>query len=189
MSALSDLLLDLERRWRQFGMPVDDLLRPGRDRSEIVDLLAAEFGTAPPELVDWFNWHDGPGEQWWKTPAPLPGMLISLEVARRQRADTLDAQEFSPDPDYPVPQWHRTWLPLLDYGVGAKTAYDVSNAALLLVDYWDPEFTTTVASRFTDAVGVWLRALDTGLYEWRDGDWHYDFAALPLDLRMTGLVG
>ncbi len=189
MTGFAALLAELEARWLELGVPVDRVLNPGADPVAVERTLCDALGAAPPQLVAWFAWHDGsPWEAQWEA-APLGRPLLSLQHGLDRRQELLlSNRPETTDEGYPMPQWRPSWLPIGDASSSDYTAVDGVTGEMLEVDYWDPEFVTTVAFTLDLAVRHWLRVLDTGLYRWQDGKWTSGWQALPDDLRVRGLV-
>lgn len=160
----SELLDDLEQRWRALRVPIASRLRPGLTDREI-DETTAPIGLAlPPEARTWFGWHDGASDGGMYI-GPVSYEFASLEVlvAGYRGLRDIDAKTGIPESF-----WPRTTFPLVsgqlpiicDCRAHARTQspiYVHDPATPIVLD--DP-----VAWSFGQVVTWWIEAID-------DGDW------------------
>lgn len=187
MTGLHGVLRQLEQQWAVLGVPVERVLNSGHGRDDTHRLLVDRLGFAADSALAWFGWHDGspPGEFW--IAAPTGAQILPLHDCLTLRDEMLSVRPSDVDQNE-GPRWSACWLPLSDTGNGALWALDINSGDLLQVDWWSPKFATRVPGGLEHAVLVWLEALETGVYRWRDGRWQYDFLSLPLTLRASGLL-
>lgn len=170
-------LLDLfERRVRQQGVPVDEWVNPGLAAETIRERLASIDLSLPVEGRVWWEWHDGSDYGGWdKVIGPGSGHLsLSDAIAKyRQKRQAAyktadpDALPFG-DPDY---AWKPSWFPIcgepsypivIDCSVpeGAPTP-------IRLIDWQNVEgFFKLRARSLGEMVGWWIRAIDSGAWQW-----------------------
>jgi hypothetical protein len=198
MSDLSELLQALDARWWDLGMPVDEILAPGLSETEVRSTLSAVTERPCDEIVEWFTWHNGRLDP---RPnlvlaAPSGFALLSVIGALAERSGSqavaIEAAAMEPEAGLtPAEHWPSSWLPIGENGSGgllvAEIGTDPIHAPLRFHD-WGGESPAGVPS-LVAAVQLWLTVLDTGVYAWADGMWHYDYLALPVDYKRMGLVG
>jgi len=200
MSDLSIGLVKLEQTWLRLGMPQTEWLASGLPHDETRRLLASEALAAPSEVLEWFAWHDGVREK----PLDLHPFLgpsgfepLSLARAMDERRAMLEIAEYlesTGQVEEEGPQWRLSWLPIgRDIG-GRLLAADLTDAdpvkvPVRAVDTEDTDFRRVRANSLQEVVEFWLGVLET-YCRWSSAkrDWDYDFATLPLEIRLRDLL-
>jgi cell wall assembly regulator SMI1 len=204
-SSLPELLRALEAEWQRLDAGIANRLRPGIDSDEI-DRLTEPYGLrVPDELRTWWGWHDGASyaEPWHlgeTTIGPGSWEFQSLAMMLDHYRFMRHHSAVSPHPDDADPYlremyWHDSWLPITVASNGTMFV-DVADAAqrsetpvycdwLHVDNYLEP-----VASSFTDVVALWVALLRDDYYSWdrETRTWGVRFDAIPVDIRITGLV-
>jgi cell wall assembly regulator SMI1 len=190
MSELSRLLHEWEGEWTRLGMPVEENLSPGLELDRVVDALTSTFGAVNDDVPQWFVWHDGSPPRLDVLAAPIGWPILPLALCLRQREQQMAVSRELPDSNPEMSRWDARWLPLTPDTGGGSYVVDTASGQVLDVSWWSGEdLGRVVAEDLASAVRVWLEALRGGHYQWVDGQWEYDYAAVPQYLRATGLVG
>lgn len=184
MTTTHALLDDLEREWARLGVPVGDVLSPGLDPGEVERVVTSATGQVTADVITWFTWHNGSPSNWFA--APLQQTLLGLSLALEVRQEMLAVSASVPEGAAYRPQW----LPIGDMGVGVRMVIDTKSGELYRLDWQALEtFETPLAADLAAAVTVWKDVLAAGYYRWDGSDWQYDYLALPVDLKVRGLIG
>jgi hypothetical protein len=194
------MLGELERRWRERGAPVDELLQRGLT-SEEVWLSVLPVHAPHPDVVTWYGWHNG--SRWTPEPilAPTGRLLTQLEEALSLRQIFLDLriemieEGLLDDPD---DSYKRMWLPVATTrnADGHTIAVDVATGAVYRYDNGPgasstyPKRTMFIADDLASLVGIWCEELDRGTYVWnaQTYEWEYDRTSQPRDLFERNIV-
>jgi cell wall assembly regulator SMI1 len=204
VTRLTAALEGLERAWLRNGMPHTHWLMPGLEASDVQAALAAVDLAPPADVIEWFGWHNGTvwslvteGDVY---PALGLGSFVPLSLAEaldeRSRMAEL-AASLAEDPmaiPEDLPLWEPSWLPIGRSSGGALLTPELGTEKTVrvrVVDYWDQEFKKVRAESLAEVVEHWVEWLD-GFCEWDPAvrTWSYDFAALPVELRLSvGYLG
>ena len=173
----TELLEELEDRWRAVRLPVLDTLRPGLSREQM-DAVVGPLGLElPPEAQVWWGWHDGAAEArvLARERFVKPGVeFLSLsELADWYTSSRafLD-EDLEEGADY---LWPANYFCLLRQDSGNVT-FDCTDSGsryspLYFNDFYDtvPErdYVTPVARSVGEMVTWWIEA-------WDDGAWGHD---------------
>lgn len=197
MTGLPPLLRELEGHWRRLGFPVDDYLLPGLDPAEARAVLREVTEEPNEEVVEWFSWHNGCryGSRITFRMAPYGDVLLPLTEALTDRVSRLEgAQSAAEDELFPADYyWDDAWLPVTEQSGQRQLTVDCAardGAVVRNVEWSNIDFRTVVAASLSDAVAYWDGLLDAGYYQWSPSErqWECDFASLPLEVRISGLV-
>lgn len=187
MTQLSGLLRELEAEWARLGVPVNTLLRPPLQALTIRSELEPLIGPVHPDLLAWFEWHDGSEPLW--VAAPWRGAFATVHFAISQREMNMEISAGEDIEHDPNPYgWGAEWIPLL---TGPSMGDLVLNSATgeVLAPYWDDNrWPNRVAPDLSTAVALWLDVLRRDYFRWIDGAWIYDYAAIPAEIRASDLV-
>lgn len=198
MNQLPGLLAELDVEWARLGLDVNRFVARGIDEASVRSELTAISPSPCREAVEWFAWHNGPVAASIQI-APSGFDLLSIhesvaeQLSRRRLAAELAAD--INDPEFPTSAfWRDTWLPIGRIGGAAVLAVDLAGDALSAPVYnvdWQDLIGSgrPVAASLAEAVKLWLTVLNGDYYQWIDGEWQYDFAAVPIAYRASGLVG
>ena len=159
---LLEVLIEYEARLRALDAPVLDHLLPGRSPDEVVPALTEAVGVAPPELVDWFAWHDG----------------VALDRERGTFGNVLGAWEpYGLADAIEVREWKEGYapfppnvLPLMANGDKQRVLAEchVSGEASLLHEDWGYSYPAEVrplSPSLQDFVSAWMELIDVhGMY-------------------------
>jgi cell wall assembly regulator SMI1 len=206
VTELSELLIQWEERWHRQGVPVQDYLAPGADPRHVRDVLIAAGFATPQEVVDWFTWHDGGlvhPDTFQAAPSPflplsLDNALLELQSQREvaTKVATFVAGSGLGERESPEFYWDANWFPL---GRGGSTVLaveavpDRDTCRVYAVDPWgsgDPDYRDVAAPTLTDAVRTWIDWMDRFDWTWSSEEqrWKFDFAALPMEVRVSRLI-
>jgi len=198
---LAALLVELEETWLRNGMPDTHWLAAGLPAGEVEAALDAIGLAAPVEIIEWFGWHNGAsGSSNLRQLRPGLGTggiePLSLTRALDERALMMElAASLAEDPmaiPEDLPLWHSEWLPVGAWAHGALLTVELGareTVPVRVVDWEDGEFKTVRAESLARVVELWIEWLDA-YCEWDSvlHTWRLDFAALPLDVRLRGLI-
>jgi hypothetical protein len=193
---LNDALLRLEAEWVRLDAPITGLLRPGLSDIEI-DSQTEPLGlTVPAELRTWWRWHDGAdlGEQhgFERTIGPGGYALLPLhEAVKRYQLEMEIAENVRGEA--PV-AWGRSWLPFMVNSGPSRLYVDcdrvtpsaASPVRMVTWEWEQPEVDR--ACSLCQAVELWVWSLESGYYRWSGQVWDSDWDAIPVFLRLSGLV-
>ena len=190
MPDLSRLLHEWEGEWIRLGVPVEEILLPGLELDQVVDTLTRTFGTVHDDVPQWFAWHDGSPPRLGVDAAQIGWPILPLALCLRERETQMAVDReillYTPQ----MHRWDARWLPLTPDTGGGSYVVDTATGQVLDVSWWSGgDLDRVVAEDLSSAVQVWLEVLRGGYYQWSDGRWQYDFAAVPPHFRGTGLVG
>jgi hypothetical protein len=195
-SGLSDALSRLEAEWVRLGAPIAGLLRPGLSDDEIDGQTASLGLTVPPELRAWWRWHDGAdrGEQhgFERTIGPGGYAFLPLYEALHQYESEMQIANRVRG-EAPV-VWGRSWLPFMVNSGPSRlyvdcdrvTPWKASPVRAVTWEWEEPEVDR--AASLWQAVELWVWLLDSDYYQWSEQGWAYDWEAIPIFLRLTGLA-
>jgi hypothetical protein len=198
MSELPDVLAEMDVEWARLGLDVNRFVAPGIDEDSTRTELSGISMTPCREAVEWFAWHNGPlAASIQIAPSGFDLLSIHDSVAEHFSRRRLAAELATSinDPDFPASVfWRDTWLPIGRIGGAAVLSLDLAadavSAPIYNVDWQDLiGCGRPVATSLTEAVNLWLTVLRADYYRWIDGQWQYDFAAVPRAYRASGLVG
>lgn len=158
---LLEVLIEYEARLRSLDAPVLDHLLPGRSPDEVVPALTEAVGVAPPELVDWFVWHDGVALD--RGRGTFGNVLGAWEPIGLARSIEIREQRAGSAP-YPA-----NVLPLMANGNKERVLAEchVSGEASLLHEHWRyfPVEVRPLSPLLHDFVSAWLEMIDDhGMY-------------------------
>lgn len=198
MSELPSLLAEMDLEWNRLGLDVNRFVAPGIDEESVRSELAPISSSPCREAVEWFAWHNGPlAAPIEIAPSGFDFLSITESVAehssRRHLAAELAAD--MDDPAFPIrAYWGDTWLPIGRIGGAAVLAIDLAvdavNAPAYNVDWQDLIGSgRPAATSLAEVVTLWLSVLGGDYYRRIDGQWQYDFAAIPMAYRASRLVG
>jgi hypothetical protein len=201
MTKLTAALEGLEQAWLRNGMPHTNWLAAGLEATEVEAALAPVGLTPPAEILEWFGWHNG--TIWSPTEGDVvPGLgmgrfaPLSLIQALEERSMMMEVAASLEDDPMAIPEdlplWEVAWLPVghdaggsvLTAELGAEDTVPVRD-----VSWDDGEFKTVRAESLAAVVELWIEWLDA-YCEWDPAlrFWSFDFAALPRDVKLSGLV-
>lgn len=167
--------------------PTDQVLMPGLDARQVAATLVETVGSAPDHLVHWFSWHDGvrPDAGW--EAAPLGAQILSLQhcLVQLERQLTVNADQ---TPYSGMFRWDPRVLPRTPDTGGGSFALDTVSGRLLYI-HWEDSDDSEVSEDLAAAAKVWLEVLQCGVHRWQDRRWHYEYTDIPLQFRVTRLVG
>jgi hypothetical protein len=154
----TQLLEELEDRWREQSPAVLQRMQPGIDDDEI-DRLSAPLGyTIPEELRRWYRWHNG------STGSPI---IISrcFSTLSDDVAATLD---FEADEE----KWKKGWLQVMDEK--PLMIFDCRGGVSEPVPVWHFDYafdfpTRPVFESIGDMVSFWIELIDDGHVSWDAG--------------------
>jgi hypothetical protein len=198
MSELPDLLTEMDTEWDRLGLDVNRFVAPGIDEESVRTELAAISSTPCQEAVEWFAWHNGPlAAPIEIAPSGFDLLSINESVAEHssRRRLAADAAADMDDPDFPIAAyWRDTWLPIGRIGGAAVLAIDLAADAVSAPAYnvdWQDLISSSrpAATSLAEVVKLWLTVLRGDYYGRVDGQWQYDFAAIPVAYRGSRLVG
>jgi hypothetical protein len=202
MTELPAALAELERLWRDAGVPVDDHFGPGLAASTVSERLAQARLPAPTEIVEWFSWLEAsPPVMRGRAPiGPSRWFALSLDEALTDREMRMEgarvgAEDFD-DPAYPPSHWWEpTWLPIAnDLGPGSLAVdlgSDPATVPVRDIEWDDPEeFRTIQAATLHEAVMIWTHFMTTGEWTWSPttSRWEGDFRSPPADAQTGSLM-
>lgn len=184
------LLEELEQIWHEVGdVKTIEALRPGLSEAEVRARTAHLPAPLPPEAVIWFGWHDGgeAGQGYGPRIGSSHMEFFTLEHALKQYAFLCDfAKELAVEFDGSLADagWDPSWFPLFQSMSGAVGGIDCSvstgrDAPIRVVAPSDGDKDTIDAASLSDVVCGWIDMYRTGTAQWRDGQWHQDFATTP----------
>lgn len=197
---LRHLLERLEEHWWRQGADIARALQGGLTDGEIDALMAPLGIRLPDELRIWWGWHNGTEPL--DTIGPGGWDFVPLQRAIEYYHGWLDYGAESVAPDIPAmaeAYWHVPWFPIVSLGGPNIVLYvdtaeaqpgDTVPVKLLDATIWENYLGNRVPS-FTDAVQLWIDALDNGYHWWSSdygGSWQHRYAEIPLELRQTGIV-
>jgi hypothetical protein len=192
-----DQLEQLKEKWRQQGAPIPDHLRPGLSDDEMDSLTAPIELTLPTEARTWWGWHDGVDIHEGYPAAQLGPRhdFYTLEHAVGQYRFVREMWH-DIDPDKIDYWWRPTWFPIT-FGNGyIRFDCDVPSRAPAPI-YWTHShdhdhhgLTHPRVPSFGVMVDWWLDAFECEAwrYDADAGRWRYDYALLPPERELTGLV-
>lgn len=208
MTPLRELLNRLEIEWKRIGCVDVSRLAPGQSPEETRRLLEQAKLAPVAELLDWFSWHNGPidddvgDKRVWLEPSGFEILRLERCLAGREHLLSLsrevaeaDREEFGDsDPEaQPSYYFEPTWLPI--GGVSrcdlvADTRTPGGGCSILCVDWEDGGFRTPRAGSIAEMVELWIHVLQTYYKPRTDGEgWSFEFTELPVELRVSGLLG
>ena len=164
----NDLLAELERRMRQFGIPAVEAAQPGLTPAQM-DVLTTPLGLSlPVEARRWWAWRNGvpqtlgpryrelgPGRLW---------MPLEEAVGECERIRQMIAKAAETDPRTPEQLWSSSWLPIVQYdGLYVIDTDGPADAGCPVRVHWfdEPEAPDDFAS-ISELVLLWIEALDLG---------------------------
>lgn len=181
---LSRVLHELEAAWASLGAPVDQVLAPGADRTEVQALLD-RWPAVPDDLITWFAWHNGTraGVNEFQL-APSVWSLFSLSTVIAEHDIALHvAEELVGWADEGF-GWSPTWIPFIGLREDVL-AIDCHSGQLVRGDLGDPDrFGDVVAPDVETLVRAWLGILQSGYADFRwnaVGHWEFDIRASAPD--------
>jgi cell wall assembly regulator SMI1 len=184
----TDILCELERRWRAQGAPLLPLLRRGLDDEEI-DAVTARVGIRlPREPRIWWGWHDGTeaGQRSLEERYQGPGLpLLTLAesvVVYQQQSELAGWAGSAEQAEEPSRWWHPQWFPVTEATAGGVVAVDcgvgLREPCPIRMVSWgtNEESDVPVARSFGEMVTWWIEAFDTGAwsYDATRERWQYD---------------
>jgi cell wall assembly regulator SMI1 len=193
----TELLDDLENRWRRQGAPLVERLRRGLDHAEIEALTARVGISLPAEAYTWWGWHDGVTksvelrvfrEMGGLAFQALP-LAEAVESYENQRAFALET--FPEDPDS---WWAPTWFPISHGEPGILVCDGATSddaAPVRVINYHDiDDFREVRARSLGEMVTWWIEAIDHGgwTYNAERQTWDRDPPGLETEREATGLV-
>lgn len=183
----------LEARWRDQGVEIVNLLRPGLSDEEM-DRITAELEiTLPDEARVWWGWHNGAGDTdgaWRKETTLGPGIAFDpLEVAVIS-CQTWREVHAEIDPS----NWPSTWLPMSSLDDTAIIIDCASAHEPVTVQWYIAEGGTDGGPDLLsmgDLVETWIGAIDCGGWWYDRGSkrWESDWERLPPSLQLPGITG
>jgi hypothetical protein len=186
-----DLLEDLAGRWRSFGAPVAESLRPGLADDEVDALTAPLERSLPPEARTWWAWHDG-ASGLSREFEPWPGTwLVPLERAvENSRWEWREASGLAGEEHAKELLWRPTWLPLLTTGIGDHITVDCAESDVVSpVYYAERESGVAKFEARAPSIGTmvswWIEGFDSGACRWSQAErrWELDSDRLNPDSR------
>lgn len=197
--SLTALLSQLEAQWRRLGAPIAGALNPGLVASQIAGLTADLPFEMPPELLEWYGWHDGaarerPGCRSGVTGIIGPGHLDFLPLADAVAEYWASRDLFPPAPPG-HPQWEPTWFPLLVLDATSLYAHCGATTSEgtpvgVVNKEWD-EAERQRASSLAEVVAFWVHLLAEDIYRWEPEEgWPVltrPYSSLPLEWRTRGI--
>lgn len=203
---VTQLLVELEQRWRRLDAPILGVLQEGLSEGAI-DTRTRTIGLhLPDEARAWWMRHDGAVPRDGASTSRLIGgglEWITLDEAVRgyQRMRSLAHEaatspfEGSPDgqADY---WWHPMWFPLAVTGSGGLMACDCSTppdsvTPIRWIEWGSKEdFHEPVADSLATAVRWWIEAIDDGawLYDDESSTWRSDLSRVPPERALSRLI-
>jgi len=170
--SLSELLKRFETDAVAAGAPVDQLA-PGLQLAEIEEA----FGFTPhPELVEWFQWHDGYTEDNPQAAGSLPQVIAS---------SARSTVEWGRLPE-PNESWmlvtEEAWGPVVDLESPASEPLRVAFAS----DDFDPDRAAAegrLVRSLRTMVAWWIAGIGSGGYAWEGNHWVVNADLLPESQR------
>lgn len=185
MSDLLSQLQRLEEAFRAQGALTLKFASPGLSEDQIATTLAGIGLPAPDEVLTWWGWRNGSVRDGsWQHrqgasigPFLQPTLAESIAYRAKQRTQEM---ELGNSPEQVDLIWHRSWLLL----AGRREALAVlveEGASTCPVLTADPYGTVDSATSVTEAVAVWVRALEERWWSWDDsaGLWRYNDEKIP----------
>jgi len=169
--------------WRERGAPIAELIAAGLSAAAIDDATAPLGLRLPVEARIWFSWHDGVphwGASSQLTSAgwmPLP-MVDALGQYHQNRRLSVELYEPSIEAS-PDAAWPPSWFPLAMVPGGDTLAVDCDvpeghPTPVRAVTWEDVDYARPKADSLTQAVEMWLRAIDEGLHGYSAEEGWYD---------------
>lgn len=174
------MLERLEQAWADAGVPVAQLLPPGRNPAEVREALSPIVEQVPEDIITWFSWHDGGPTHAALPMAPSRFLGNSLQRTLELRLELLDeAQEIARSEaagnlrfDPPEHLWSPSWLPIGYDGGGGSLVVDlvspdpIRTGTVYSVDWSNGDCRQPRAPSLIDVVEMWLTVLPMGLWRW-----------------------
>ena len=171
MSPLLEALTTFEEHTRTLGINACRSYRPGLRAEQVGTALRAEGLAAHPDLLTWYQWHDGNFDTAFSEPPPVDAgpwgslhvlptvMFWSLRAAllsRRWYRDEAVIKE-----GLAFPEWTETMLPIFDGPAQGMTWFDTDNGvigAMIDNDY------LVAAQTLVELVERWNSRFRDGVY-------------------------
>jgi len=183
---LDDSLLgELEKRWREHGLPIVDALRPGLTDDEMDQLTTSLDLRLPEEARRWWRWHDGafppdagfdpewlgPGSSFFSLATAVEACEQARAISGYGRTDTWDGC------------WQGSWFPItrferppvIDCSVGVNEPVPIRSFFSQ-----EPAVAQPGVRSFGELVKIWIDAFDLGAWDFdpTTGVWNHDIARL-----------
>lgn len=164
MSSLIEQLSALEDRWLSLDASAAGTLAPGMPAEAVAADLTAAGLAAHPDLLTWWGWHNGQGDQRRNHRVMLAGRwgLFALSDALRAREANLRSHaEFRLDfPD----AYRSTWIPIAD-GETCQVVVDCESGEVFRHNWEAESFPEGRRPSLSSLVRLWLTAFETGIWK------------------------